>query len=692
MEINEYRDSILDEIKVAAEANTSDVTTEFINYISNILIDSEEISDYTECYFETTKGNRKIQIDGFHHDEVDNSYVLIIADYTNSNEISTLTNTMIDSLYSKVEAFIQYSIDGYITENAEESSVGYGLSLQLKEEMENISKFRIFIYSDRILSKLVKTLKKDDIMCKPVEVSVWDVNRIRDLVMSSFGKETIEIEFSKYGLKGLPCVKGVVSIEENYKAFLMTIPGDVLADLYLEHGSRLLEGNVRSFLSTRGKVNKKIRETIIKKPEMFFAYNNGIAATATDIEYEESEYGMFIKKINNLQIINGGQTTASIANAALNKEGDITKVFVPMKLSVVEKEIADRIIPEISKSANSQNKVSDADFMSNHGFHIRMEEFSRKVLAPAVDGNQYQTVWFYERARGQYVQAQMKLTRSEKKGFGLRNPKAQLIKKVDLAKYMNTMNKQPHMVSKGAQASARYFDAEMRKKWDTSDTSFNQLYYKQMIAMAILFKSTEKLVSNQDWYKVIKSYRANIVTYSIAVILHEIEKDKDKMLNYNIIWNNQKIPSELTEQLVVTTKEVYDFITREDRPTLNVTEWCKKELCWAKAKKQNWTMLVSVNNILVNKSEMVEEKKEEKTKQILQNEVDAEMEVIQRGSKYWRDMTEWAVKKKVISPIEKEILSIAANFEYTGKLPSAKQSNRILRIREKISLEGYECD
>jgi hypothetical protein len=286
----------------------------------------------------------------------------------------------------------------------------------------------------------------------------------------------------------------------------------------------------------------------------------------------------------------------------------------------------------------------------------------------------------------------MKLTRSEKKSFGLRNPKAQLIKKVDLAKYINTLNQKPHIVSKGAQASARYFDAEMRKSWDKSDTGFNQLYYKQMIAMTILFKATEKLVSNQDWYKEIKSYRANIVTYSIAVLVHELEKYKDKTLDYNMIWNNQNMSEELKEQLVLTTKEIYDFITREDRPTLNVTEWCKKELCWEKAKNQEWTLIESIHKILINKRELVEEKKEEKTKQSLQNEVDAEMEVIQRGSKYWENMTNWAVKKKVISPIEKEILSIAANFEYTGKLPSSKQSNRILRIREKISLEGYVCD
>lgn len=693
MDIIEYRNNMYEEIKVAANVNITDVSSEFIDYVSNVLIDAEEIEDYTESYFETSgKKNRKIQIDGFFFDQVDNSCVLIIADFLNNPKMSTITNAKIEKLFLRVEAFILHSINGYIEKNSEESSIGYGLALQIKNDIKKITKFRIFIYSDQILSKSVKSLKKEKISNIPVEVNVWDIERLMDLEFSSFGKETIEIDFNDYKIKGLPCVRGVESVKENYKAFLMTIPGNVLADLYLEHGSRLLEGNVRSFLSTRGKVNKKIRETIIKKPEMFFAYNNGIAATATEIEYEETGYGLLIKKIKNLQIINGGQTTASIANASLKKEGDISKVYVPMKLSVVDKEIADKIIPEISKSANSQNKVSDADFMSNHSFHIRVEEFSRKIFAPAVDGHQYQTTWFYERARGQYVQAQMKLTKAERKRFALKNPKNQMIKKVDLAKYLNTLDLKPYIVSKGSQASARYFDSEMKKKWDKSDIQFNQLFFKQMITMAIIYKSVEKIVSKQEWYKAIKSYRANIVTYAISIVLNEIKKKGDKILDYNYIWNVQKLPIELENQMIITTKEVYNFITRDDRLTLNVTEWCKKEICWQRAINTNWTFNDSMDKILIEKSVQKEKNVESKKTQIVKNEIDAEMEVIQRGSKYWKDMRNWAMEKKIISVIDKEIMNVAINFEYTGKLPSPKQSRRILKIREKISLEGYICD
>ena len=304
------------------------------------------------------------------------------------------------------------------------------------------------------------------------------------------------------------------SESEKYTSYLTVIRGDILADLYLDYGARLLEGNVRSFLSTKGKINKGIKQTIENEPEMFFAYNNGIAATAYDAVISTDSEGSFITNIIDLQIINGGQTTASIANSVLQSKIDVSNISVPMKLSIDDKEKSKILIPLIAVYANSQNKVDSADFSSNHPYHIRFEEYSRKVYAPAVQGNLYQTIWFYERARGQYTQAQMKLTKGEKKKFAAKNPKSQVLKKVDIAKYINTERMLPHIVSKGAQFNSKAFFEHTKKEWDKSDEQFNEFYYKKVIALAIMFKTTESIVSNQDWYKAIKAYRANIVTYS----------------------------------------------------------------------------------------------------------------------------------------------------------------------------------
>ena len=525
MELVEYRKEMLEEIKLASEANTSDVYIEFIRYTTSILQDIEEIEDFTECYFESVgKSNKKIIIDGYHFDSVDKSCLIFISDFSNSSELGTITNTQIDKLYDKMKAFVDNSINGYIQQKCEPSSLGYAFSTDLKNNFDTLSKLRFYILTDQSISNRIKRIEKDNISGKPVELNVWDITRLYTVAQSNMEKENIEIDFVKSFGKGISCIKVNDCGGNEYEPYLAVIPGDVLAKLYIDYGSRLLEGNVRSFLSVKGKVNKSIRNTILNSPNMFFAYNNGIAATATSIKYVESDGVGEITHIYDLQIINGGQTTASIANAVLNKESNAQNIYVPMKLSVVNREKALEMIPIISRCANSQNKVDEADFFSNHPYHIRMEEYSRKIYAPAVNGNQYQTIWFYERARGQHTQEQMKLTVSEKKKYLLKNPKNQVIKKVDLAKYINTYNGFPHIVSKGAQYNMRHFADIIDKEWEKSNEQFNDVYYRNVISLAILFKETEKIVSEQDWYKAIKSYRANIVPYTISILAHIVKK------------------------------------------------------------------------------------------------------------------------------------------------------------------------
>jgi len=692
MEFTEYRKELIEEVKLAARANTSDVYVEFIRYITEILQDIEEIEDFTECYFEANgKSNKKIMIDGYHFDTVDRSCLIFISDFSNADELNTITNTQIDKLYDKMKAFVEHSLNGFIQEKCEESCLGYAFALDLKEKINDISKFRFYILTDQVISNRIKRIEKEDINGKPVELNVWDISRLFAVAQSNMEKEKIEIDFIEMFGDGINCIKVNNCGGEEYEPYLAVIGGDVLAKLYIDYGSRLLEGNVRSFLSVKGKVNKAIRNTILNFPNMFFAYNNGIAATATSVEYVENNGVGKITKINDLQIINGGQTTASIANAVLNKESNVKDVYVPMKISVVNREKALEMIPIISRCANSQNKVDEADFFSNHPYHIRMEEYSRKVFAPAVNGNQYQTIWFYERARGQHTQEQMKLTLGEKKKYLLKNPKNQVIKKVDLAKFINTYNEYPHIVSKGAQYNMRYFAEIIDKEWEKSNEQFNDVYYKNVISLAILFKETEKLVSEQDWYKAIKSYRANIVTYAISVLSYIVRKQYvNKTINLKLIWNKQSLYSELINQLEITTKEVYDFITRDDRLTLNVTEWCKKETCWERAKKENWTITDDFVKSLIDIQEEKEELEEGKKERKIINQLNLEMEVVNLGADYWRGVLEWGNERKLLNPIEQDFLKVAANFDKTFRTPSNKQAKRILEIREKLYEEGLK--
>lgn len=686
MNFEEYKNDFLETVRVSASEDMTSINNAFLDTVINILEDAEEIDDFIFGYFNGNGSrNKKMVMDGYYYDEYDKSLVVLYSDFTNGEEES-LTNTDIERDYNCLRNLVESCENGFVLNvGFEEASPGVELANLIKLKNDEIIKYRFYIVTDKKLSNRVKNLKQQKIGNKIVDLNIWDMNRFYNMYASNQVKESIDINFNPTEV--IPCINAVN--EDKYKAYLAVIPGIVLANLYIEYGSRLLEGNVRSFLSIKGKVNKGIRNTILNEPNMFFAYNNGIAATATEMDVDP--FTKCITRIKDLQIINGGQTTASIANVILQDKNleAVENIFVPMKISIVDDDKANEIIPQISRFANSQNKVDESDFFSNHPYHIRIEEFSRKIFAPPVNGNMYQTIWFYERAKGQYTQAQMKLTAAEKKKFQTKNPKSQVLKKVDIAKYLNTFSCRPDIVSKGAQASMRYFAEIITKKWEQSDLEYNENYYKKLISYAIIFKETEKLVADQDWYKEIKAYRANIVTYSIAVIVDKLNKYySNKSIDYKKIWNEQKMYKELYNQLLKTTKEMLSFITRDDRQTLNVTEWCKKEECWKRASSYNFELNEEFIESLVDKYLLKQDEKDSKKEQKMVNELNADILVIGLGQEYWKKVYNWGREQKLFTPMEDDLIRLVSTFEQTGKIPSSKQATIILQTREKLIDEG----
>ena len=181
---------------------------------------------------------------------------------------------------------------------------------------------------------------------------------------------------------------------------LVVMPGKLLAQIYGLYGARLLEQNVRTFLQARTKVNQGIIRTIEESPGMFFAFNNGLTATAAEVELSQAANGgLGVSAMRDLQIVNGGQTTASILYAQDRDKAVLDEVFVQMKLSVVDSERISDVVPLVSRYANTQNRVSEADFFSSHPFHRELERISRMTPAPARAGSLVSTKWFYERKR-----------------------------------------------------------------------------------------------------------------------------------------------------------------------------------------------------------------------------------------------------------------------------------------------------
>ena len=690
MNIKEFRETLIENVRFNASTEETSDREEVLNYVSDALVEADELEDdIVFIPFEgvgSGQGRRKIQIDGYTYNELDEYLSLYIIANNFYGDIETLTNTDVQKFFNREKAFIEEA--HYIVETAEESAPAYGLAIDIINRYANVRKYCLYILTDMKMSKNIKELDAGNINGIPVEHHIWDIERLHQLNESKNGKEDIELDLTEYMEFGLPCL--AASQTDEYTAYLCNIPGIVLSELYNTYGGRLLEGNVRSFLQAKGKVNKGIRNTILNAPDMFFAYNNGIAATAYDIETEKHGGALFITKIKALQIVNGGQTTASLATAFIKDKRDgseesIKRIYVPMKLSVVSPEKAQELIPNISRFANSQNKVSEADLWSNHPFHIRMEEISRRIVAPAVDGHQYGTHWYYERAKGQYKQETYKSTDAERKRFERQNPKSQMFTKTDLAKYMNIRRKLPHVASTGGQKSFAKFAEWAAKQWDKDETRFNDSYFRQVVAMAIIFRQSDKLVKIQSWYN---SYKANIVAYTISKIIYTVDTEyEDYAIDYRSIWQKQKLSDAWINQITYLSKIIYEFLIDENRPVENVTEWAKRETCWEHAKKIPIKLQPEFIEELIYKSKEKEREKDAKQEQKLTNKVNVMVEVANFGVENWKYLKEWDDGHKVLSPTDRSFIKAALEME--KKFPSEKQCAVILKVLEKAREEGF---
>lgn len=725
MRVEEYRELLHEDIAIAASANLSNVEDEFLKHVIDILIAGEEFDDFVECYYEGVsrkKGN--MRIDGYATDENDGSCCIFISSYKGPYGEDSIRNEDINVMFKKIRLFLEEAMKYELHRDLEESTQAYEFAKYLYSENDQINKFRFYFLTDAFNKQRTKNIKDEEVAGKKVELNVWDIARIFDIVSSKTQKESVEIVLRDLGYEGISCVKAVeysniiadieiiptyndeiseseatndtsISNVIDYSSYLAVVPGEMLKDIYLEYGSRLLEGNVRSFLSVRGKVNKSIQNTIKNYPEMFFAYNNGIAATATEIQTIMTQEGLMITKIKDLQIVNGGQTTASIANTILTAKKDemidISRLYVPMKISILEHSMSEKIIPKISEYSNSQNKVDASDFFSNHPFHIRMEEYSRKTPAPAIKGNQYQQYWYYERTRGQYNQGKMKFKAksSQMKQYETRFPENQVIRMVDLAKYMGIYEGAPDKVSKGKQAIVSVFADNVKSKWSRSDSEFNNYYYKRVVSLAIMFKCTDDIVKQTEWYRLKHSYKANVVAYTMSILFYHIRKHhKGYELDFLKIWNLQALYPELEEQLHVLCTEVYEFITRSDRITENVTEWCKKEACWERAKSHEWTICEAFLNTLITQESISREMQDARAQRNVANEVDDLKVILGFGQQYWQELLNWGNSRRLLSEMETSIIKVIINIEDTGRIPTKNQAKVAIKARERLIADG----
>ena len=587
--VDEYYESLLSEIHLTADSSGSVVENEFLHYALEKLADYGEFDEF-ELIEDGRDATGVWRIDGIsidnNSDIATGAISLFISFFEKNPTPGILSQVELDGLVKKLNKYVDFALNKDIYTFFEPGSGPFNVALQLKEAWkQGATNLRLYVITNKPISNRLNLQKKIEIEGAKAELIVWDLNRFFQLELSGRERSPLIIDLSDRPIKALLASKEGDSTD--IISMMAAIPATTLVDMYSQWGSRLLEQNVRSFLTAKVKVNKGIRETIKTSPKKFFAFNNGITATAESIESEQREDGEYITSLENFQIVNGGQTTASLFYAATKDKFDISEIYVPMKLSIVNPSAAVELVPYISRFANSQNKVTEADLFSNHPFHIKFEEFSRNTLAPPKMGSASGTYWFYERARGQYTNAQASLaSKPERTKFISINPRSQLITKTNLAKYLNSFNLLPHVVSKGAEFNFSKFAEFIADRWDESIESFNQGFFKTSVAKGIIFKNLEKLIADQKdtWYK--GGQRDKLVPYTISFIENALQKI-NKEFNFDEIWKKQDTSSKLNELLISVAERVNILLQDPNRTVGDVSSYAKKEAFWKIVKRES---------------------------------------------------------------------------------------------------------
>ena len=684
IDLNEYHQEQLQHLHNLADANGIYVEDAFFQTCCDALVDAGEIETHDRAYY---VGLRGVRVDGYGGDplDADGLLSLIAMDLNQMQEISTLTATEMDAAFRRLYNFADRALDERFRNGLEETDPAFGLADLIATRWPNISRVRLILISNRALSDRVDRREAETLLDKPVTYTVWDLNRFHRYETSGQEREDLEVRLEDHGnsLPVLPAHEG----SDGEESYLAVVPGRQLASIYDRWGTRLLEQNVRVFLQARGKVNRGIRNTITNMPEMFFAYNNGITATAEALETHNTDRGMLLTGMRNFQIVNGGQTTASLHEAFRNKLDTLDRVFVQMKLTIVPPERAMEVVPKISEYANTQNSVSSADFFSNHPFHVRMEGFSRRLFAPSPDGNFRQSKWFYERARGQYQDARGHLSRSERLKFDLEYPKHQVLTKTDLAKFLNVWREKPDTVSKGAQKNFADFAAYISASWERQDTAFGEMFFREAIAKAFIFKAVEKLVPAQPWYH--GGYRANIVAYTIAKLAHDLSK-KGASIDFERIWRSQNVSDGLASALTVGATAVHKVIVNPPSTTRNVTEWAKQQACWHRVAGLDVPWPSSLDHECMSQSERRDAKSSAIKNQKMLTGIEVQSRVVEAGAAHWHDIRDWAKQRGLLTPTETGILNVACLVP--SDAPSDQQCIRLMELTQRLIGEGLPTE
>lgn len=674
-------DQLRNDIKIRSAGSDSFELRAFVEEFASRLEDADVaydiVSEPLQC---RGPRGRVLSLLGYAEDATDASLTIIVGKYFDGEGTVTLGDA--NDIFGRGADFLQLAADGWLAENLEPSSREAEYADYFRHRLPSVARLRFLLITDGVMSERIRTIPNSIVADRPASYAIWDRNRILAAATPQTGDEAMHIDLTKWLPDGLQCLVAADG-GSSTQSYLAVLPGRLLADVFEEYGSQLLESNVRTYLSARGAVNRGIQQTLAHKPEMFLAFNNGLTTTATNVDLVTLRKGTFIRSIENWQIVNGGQTTASLVHFLRgDSKRSVDDVFVQMKLVTVSSENAAEVVADVSKYANSQNRVSGADLFSNHEFHVLMEQTSRRLRAPAREGEQYQTGWYYERSRGQWENDKVaRGSAAEQKKFELEYPKSQRLVKTDWAKYAFSWGQRPHTVSKGAQTNFIEYAHQVVAAWEKDANQFGDAYFKNNVAKAILFNDLHKAVRESAWYG--KGYLANIVAYGVAKLAHEIPRQfPGSRLNFDAIWARQSTSQTLLSAALVVAERAQEHLTDPRRKQANVTQWAKQEVCWTTFRDASVPLPRDLAVDLIDADTATSQASDDKKQRRMDSGFEAIQRVLKVAPAVWEAVYSSSGDVR-LSPMESDL--VAGFGLRKGRVPTERQAAALLKALDRMA-------
>lgn len=520
------------------------------------------------CHYDARVGSAFLRLSGFAFSDESDELDLFVSLYEGVDEITPIPDSETKKAVEQCLRFVTLCAEGRLAEKLDPSNEAYHLVHNIQEGYGKLDHIRVYVLTDR--QAKTKSFAMREVQGKIIKLEVMDIGRLHNHLSEGKPRDEVKVDFTQLSGGPLACVY-VPGVDYDYA--LTAIPGEALRFIYEKYGARLLEANVRSFLSAAGKVNRGIRETLKEAPERFMAYNNGIVLVVDELNLgRTADSGPGIQSMRGMQIVNGGQTTASLYfTQKRDSSVDLGSVRVPAKIIVLHSDDPVReeiLISDISRYANSQNAVKVSDLSANKPFHVEMEKLALTIYCP--DGV---SRWFYERAAGSYnvLLAREGATAAKLKQLKESIPTSRRITKTDLAKFLNAWDQKPHIVSLGSQKNfERFMEVVAPAEGHSRPPLPDVVGYKRMIAKTILFKTAQKIIR-----PLVPAFQANVTTYTIAVMANRLGDSID----LDRIWIDQSVPGPLQQQIRIWAEEVNRVLHASSNGKM-ISEWAKKPECW----------------------------------------------------------------------------------------------------------------